>query len=67
MVRCVHYVGFKDDRYRTAHRIWGGPAFVHRWWDQRAQREIAPGDVVIFAQGDWRQEPKRFNAPDLDE
>lgn len=66
-MRCVHYVGFRDDRYWNARRIWGGPAFIHRWWDKRAKREIATDDVVIFADGDWTQEPKPYNAPDLDE
>lgn len=66
IVRVVHYVGFRDDRYWNARRIWGGPAFVHRWWDKRAAREIAPGDVVIFAEGEWTQEPRRWNAPDYD-
>lgn len=67
MVRCVHYVGFRDDRYLNARRVFGGPAFIHRWWDHRARREIGPDDVVVFADGDWRQEPRKFNAPDLDE
>lgn len=62
---CVHYVGFRDDRYLTAFRIWGGPAFIHRWWDQRARREIAEEDTVIFADGDADQPVRPFNAPDL--
>jgi hypothetical protein len=64
-VRCIHFVGFKDDRYWSAVKIWGPPTFIHRWWDKLAAREIADGDVVVFAEGDWRQEPRRFNAPDL--
>ena len=67
MARCVHYVGFRDDRYWNAFRIWGGPRIIHRWWDQRARRDVGPDDVVIFADGDWTQEPRRWNAPDLDE
>lgn len=66
-VPCVHYVGFRDDAYLRARRIWGGPAIIHRWWDLRARREIAPGDTVIFAEGEWTQEPRRFNAPDITE
>ena len=66
-VPCVHYVGFRDDRYWNARRIWDGPAFIHRWWATRARREIADCDVVIFAEGDWRQEPRAFNAPDITE
>lgn len=67
MTRCVHYVGFCDDRYLTARRVFGAPAFIHRWWDRRAQREIGPDDAVVFANGPSEQEPKEFNAPDLDE
>lgn len=65
--RAVHYVGFRDDRYWHAYRIWGGPRIIHRRWDRRARREIGPDDVVIFAEGDWRQEPSPFNALDIDE
>lgn len=67
MISVVHYVGFRDDRYWNALRIFGGPRVIHRWWDRRAVREIAPEDIVIFADGDWQQEPRKFNAPDLDE
>ena len=34
----VHFVGFKDDRYTTAVRIFGKPDFIHRIWDIRAWR-----------------------------
>lgn len=66
-MRAVHYVGFRDDRYWNARRIWGGPAFVHRVWDKRARREIADDDVVVFANGNWWQEPKEHNGRDLNE
>ena len=65
---CVHFVGFRDDRYLSAVRVWGRPDFIHRWWDKRARREIDfEADTIIFAEGDWRQSPKAYNAPDLDE
>lgn len=67
MTPAVHYVGFRDDRYWNAFRIFGGPRIIHRWWDRRAVREIAPDDIVIFANGDWQQELNKFNSPDLDE
>jgi hypothetical protein len=67
MIPCVHYVGFRDDRYWSAYRVFGGPRVIHRWWDQRAKREIADCDIVIFADGEWTQEPRKYNAPDLDE
>jgi len=50
----VHFVGFKDDRYTTAVRIFGKPDFIHRIWDIRAQKEIMEDDVVVFAD-DYRE------------
>lgn len=50
----IHFVGFKDERYRNAQKIWK-PDFIHRFWDNRALAEIVPGDVVIFADGDEHQ------------
>jgi hypothetical protein len=66
-MRCVHYVGFRDDAYLRARRVFGGPAFIHRHWDRRAAREIGSDDLVVFATGDADQEPRKFNAPDIDE
>ncbi len=51
-MQALHFVGFKDDRYWNAVRVWGRPDFVHRFWDVRASHEIAPGDKVVFASGD---------------
>lgn len=66
-VRCVHYVGFRDDRYWNAHRVFGGPRIIHRRWDLRARREIGPDDVVVFADGDELQPVAERNADDIDE
>jgi hypothetical protein len=66
-VPCVHYVGFRGDEYLRAKRIWGGPAFIHRRFDRRAQRDIGPNDTVIFATGDDTQPLARFTGDDLDE
>lgn len=65
--RCVHYVGFRGDEFVRARRIFGGPVFIHRRWDRRAQRDVGPGDVVIFATGDETQPIARSNGDDLDE
>ena len=46
---CVHFIGFRGDEYWSAVRIWGRPDFFHRDWDFRAAKEIAAGDVAIFA------------------
>lgn len=62
---CIHFVGFQGEEYWSAVRVWGRPDFVHRGWDRRARREIAAEDTVIFAQGDWQQEPRTKSFDDL--
>jgi len=64
---CLHFVGFRDDRYLTALRVFGPPDFIHPGWDVRAAREIAPGDVVVFAQGTADQAPRRQSFTDYRE
>ncbi|WP_209346905.1 hypothetical protein [Pontixanthobacter sp. CEM42] len=56
----VHFVGFRDDRYWNAVRIWGLPDMIHEAWDMYAENDIAPGDIIIFANGDWNQKPRSF-------
>lgn len=51
----IHFVGFKDDRWWNAVRVFGRPDFIHRFWDRRAVDEIADGDIVVFADGDETQ------------
>ena len=51
MERALHFVGFKDDRYWNAVRVFGLPDFYHRLWDMRAKQEIVPGDTAVFANG----------------
>jgi hypothetical protein len=65
--RALHFVGFRNDRYLTAVRAFGPPDFIHRGWDLRAQREIASGDTVVFAEGGPEQPPRRMSYNDLDE
>lgn len=67
VTRVVHYVGFRDDRYWNAYRIFGGPRFLHRGWDLRALRDIGEDDVVVFSQGEADQEPRKMSFNDLDE
>lgn len=64
---CVHFVAFRGEEYWSAVRVWGRPSFIHRRWDQRAQREIAEGDVVVFAHGTDEDLPSRWNGDDLKE
>ena len=63
----IHFVGFRDDRYWNAVKVFGLPDFIHRRWDIRAQREIAPGDTLVFARGDERCPPSRMSGDDLTE
>lgn len=65
--RCIHYVGFRDDRYWNAYRLYGGPRVIHRRWDFYATRDVGPNDIVIFAEGDETQPIAERNAMDLDE
>ena len=46
----VHFVGFKDERYNHARKVWK-PDFIHRFYDHRCVAEIMEGDIVIFADG----------------
>lgn len=62
--RCVHFVGFRGDEIHSARRVWGEADFYHRTWDTRARREIAPGDVVVHAKGEWTKPPAEFTSSD---
>lgn len=65
---CTHFVAFRtDSEYWNAVRIWGKPHFIHRRWDTRARRELAPNDLVIFARGEWTDEPHTTNGNDIEE
>lgn len=46
---CVHFVGFRDDRYWSAVKVWGLPEYIHAGWDLRARRELADCDIIVFA------------------
>jgi hypothetical protein len=67
MSRIVHFVGFRDDRYWSAVRVWGRPHYIHRGWDLRARREIDEIDIVVFADGPYDQAPRVKSYNDLDE
>jgi hypothetical protein len=63
----LHFVWFRGEEYWAAVKIWGRPSFIHMGWDLRAQRDIADGDVVIFARGDYNQDPKPRSFSDTTE
>ena len=60
MNNAVHFVGFKDNRYNTAVKVFGTPDFIHRLWDRRAVNEVTENDIVIFADGDETQAIETF-------
>jgi len=63
----LHFVWFRGDEYYTAVRMFGVPDFIHIGFDLRARRDIAPGDTVVFAKGEWDQEPRKFSFNDINE
>jgi hypothetical protein len=63
-MRALHFVGFKDDRYLQAVRVFGRPDFIHRKYDLRAVQEIAEHDVVLFADNDEHQAISPFTYDD---
>lgn len=58
--RLVHFVGFRDDRYWNAVRVFGLPDMIHEAWDRYAADDAAPEDLVIFAEGESDQPPRSF-------
>lgn len=56
----LHFVGFKDERYWSAIKVFGRPDFVHRYWDWRCVADIDDGDMVVFADGDETMPVRRF-------
>lgn len=67
MTPCVHFVGFRGEEYWSAVKVFGLPDFIHRGWDLRARREIADGDMIVFATGGADQEPRVKSYADLRE
>ena len=55
MTRTVHYVGMDQATYQRARRVWGGPAYYHRWMDDRVWSEVGDNDVVVVQDYTHRQ------------
>ena len=55
MVRVVHYVGMDQDTYQRAKRVWGGPAYYHKWNDDRVMTEVGDDDVVVYGDSTYRK------------
>ena len=60
LVPLLHFVGFRNDRYWNAVRVWGLPDMIHPDWDGYAVGDVAPVDTVVFAQGDAGQAVRSF-------
>ena len=58
--RLVHFVGFRDERYLNAVRVFGEPDMIHEAWDRYAADDVAKGDLVVFAEGGCDQQPRSF-------
>lgn len=67
MTRIVHFIGFRDDRYWAAVKVFGPPHYVHIGWDLRARREIDAEDLIVFAEGSYDQEPRVKSFDDIRE
>lgn len=47
-MRTIHYVGMDHDTYTRARRVFGGPAYYHKYMDARVYSEVGDSDVVII-------------------
>jgi hypothetical protein len=63
----VHFVGFTDDRFWSAVKVWGRPEYIHRGWDLRARRELHPADTIVFAEGEHDQPMREKSYSDIKE
>ena len=64
MTRTVHYVGMSDARYQAARKVFGGPAYYHKYMDARVYSEVGDSDVVII--GDPRMHKYVWDASAVD-
>ena len=54
-MRTVHYVGMDYDTYERARRVFGGPAYYHKWNDARVDTEVGSEDVVVYGDPTYRE------------
>lgn len=57
----THFVGFRGDEFGRAQIIFGAPDFIHRNYDPRLLGDIAPGDLVIFANGSETRKQAKYS------
>ncbi len=61
----LHFIGFRGDEYARAIRVFGKPDFIHIGWDRWARLEVVAGDMAVFANGTFDDEPSAYSYPDL--
>ncbi len=60
----THFVGFRGDEFNRAIKVFGPPHMIHHDWDRRAESEIEPCDLVVFANDkDWNRFQNNYYAP----
>lgn len=59
-IRTVHYVGMDEATYQRARRVFGGPAYYHKWMDQRVYSEVGDADMVVI--GNEKMHPYVWDA-----
>lgn len=64
MVRTVHYVGMDQETYQRARRVFGGPAYYHKWNDDRVMTEVGGNDMVVV--GNPKYSPYVWDASAVD-
>ena len=65
MHRTIHYVGMDYDTYLRARKVWGGPAYYHKWMDDRVWTEVGDQDVVVVGDPTYRKWVWDASAVDL--
>lgn len=60
LTRTVHYVGMDYATYQRARRVFGGPAYYHKWMDDRVWTEVGPDDMVVV--DNWKYSPYVWDA-----
>lgn len=64
MTKTVHYVGMDVATYHRARKVFGGPAYYHKWMDDRVWTEVGPGDTVVV--GNPKHNPYVWDASAVD-
>jgi len=67
MTHTLHFVGFKGGEFHRAVRVFGEPDMIHRYADPRFFADVAPGDTVLFANGEDENADRRADRPSFND